>query len=73
MPIVYLFELRDVGEYGFLLPPELIIANNEEIVAGLVEMDRVARQIGYYSYSTDSGGKIIYSTLLCLLSLILTL
>ncbi|KAJ0173495.1 hypothetical protein K1T71_010644 [Dendrolimus kikuchii] len=70
VPIVYLFELRDIGEFGFLLPPELIISNNEEIVAGLVEMDRVARQIGYY---TSSGEKVILSTLLCVLFLILAL
>lgn len=53
VPIVYLFELRDVGEYGFLLPPEQIIPNNEEIMACLVEMDKATRHMGYY-YSASS-------------------
>lgn len=49
VPVVYLFELRDVGEFGFLLPREQIIPNNEEIMAGLIEMDKVAKQMGYYN------------------------
>jgi hypothetical protein len=44
----YLFELRDMGQYGFLLPPSQIIPNSLEIMDGLVEMDRVARSLGYY-------------------------
>ncbi|XP_046971388.1 zinc carboxypeptidase-like [Vanessa cardui] len=48
VPLVFLFELRDLGEYGFLLPPEQIIPNNKEVMDALVEMDKVARQIGYY-------------------------
>lgn len=48
VPIVYLFELRDVGDYGFLLPPEDIIKNNEEMMACLVEMDRATKDLGYY-------------------------
>lgn len=37
VPIVYLFELRDIGEYGFLIPPEFnILPNNEEIMDGLI-------------------------------------
>ncbi|XP_026494162.2 uncharacterized protein LOC113399282 [Vanessa tameamea] len=48
VPLVFLFELRDLGEYGFLLPPEQIIPNNEEVMDALVEMDRVSRQIRYY-------------------------
>ncbi|XP_035449805.2 zinc carboxypeptidase-like isoform X2 [Spodoptera frugiperda] len=53
IPIVYLFELRDVGEYGFLLPAERIIPNNEEIMAGLLEMERVTRSMGYYNIQND--------------------
>ncbi|KAI5642821.1 zinc carboxypeptidase domain-containing protein [Phthorimaea operculella] len=48
VPIVFLFELRDNGDYGFFLPPDQIIENNEEIIDALVEMDRVTRQMGYY-------------------------
>ncbi|XP_052744053.1 uncharacterized protein LOC112054321 [Bicyclus anynana] len=55
VPIVHLFELRDVGQYGFLLPPEQIIPNNEEVMAGLIEMDRVTRELGYYTPPPSSG------------------
>ena len=64
VPIVYLFELRDVGEYGFLLPPEQIIPNNEEIMACLVEMDRATRSLGYYS----SASSKIYLSLVLVIS-----
>nr|XP_034834187.1 zinc carboxypeptidase-like [Maniola hyperantus] len=53
VPIVHLFELRDVGQYGFLLPPEQIIPNNEEVMAAMIEMDRVTRKIGYYSVANS--------------------
>ncbi|XP_073950183.1 zinc carboxypeptidase-like [Choristoneura fumiferana] len=59
VPIVYLFELRDVGLYGFLLPPEDIIPNNEEIMDSLVEMDRVTRQLGYYT----AAGTVLHSVM----------
>ncbi|CAH2044946.1 unnamed protein product, partial [Iphiclides podalirius] len=52
IPIVYLFELRDVGEYGFLLPTEQIIPNNEEIMDCLLEMDKTTRLLGYYYSGT---------------------
>lgn len=61
VPIVYLFELRDVGLYGFLLPPEDIIPNNEEIMDSLIELDRVTRQLGYYS-----GAGIVFSSVVSL-------
>lgn len=45
---MYLYELRDTGRYGFLLPPEQIIPNNEEVMDSLIELDRVTRQLNYY-------------------------
>ncbi|XP_075983179.1 uncharacterized protein LOC142981269 [Anticarsia gemmatalis] len=71
VPIVYLFELRDVGEYGFLLPPEQIIPNNQEIMASLIEMEKVTRSLGYYQY--NSGAKILYSFVMLMLGLFVTL
>lgn len=68
VPIVHLFELRDVGQYGFLLPPEQIIPNNEEVMAALIEMDRVTRQIGYYA--ADSGFSFKINVMLLLASMI---
>lgn len=36
--IVYAYELRDTGRYGFLLPPEQIIPTGEETLDSLVRM-----------------------------------
>ncbi|CAH0594395.1 unnamed protein product [Chrysodeixis includens] len=72
IPIVYLFELRDVGEYGFFLPPERIIMNNEEIMAGLLEMDRVTRDLGYYR-AASSAGRLVASLALFLVSLLIAM
>ncbi|XP_045777022.1 uncharacterized protein LOC123875314 [Maniola jurtina] len=58
VPIVHLFELRDLGQYGFLLPPEQIIPNNEEVMAAMIEMDKVTRKIGYYSVSSSGISKM---------------
>ncbi|OWR49318.1 carboxypeptidase [Danaus plexippus plexippus] len=66
IPLVFLYELRDLGQYGFLLPPEQIIPNSEEVLDSLIEIDRVARQIGYYS----DGYAIKISTMLLLIALI---
>ena len=62
VPIVYLFELRDDGEYGCLLPADQIIPNNEEMMACLIETDRATRELGYYSGSTS-----LYTSLVLLL------
>ncbi|XP_045532611.1 zinc carboxypeptidase-like [Pieris brassicae] len=47
--VSYLIELRDMGDFGFLLPASQIIPNSLEIVDCLVEMDKVTRRLGYYS------------------------
>lgn len=53
IPLVFLFELRDLGEYGFLLPASEIIPNNEEVIDGMAEMHRVAKSIGYIRSSAN--------------------
>lgn len=62
VPIVYLYELRDVGEYGFLLPAEQIIPNGQEVMDSLIEIDRVTRQLGYYY--RDSSSTVVGSFVL---------
>ncbi|XP_030028980.2 zinc carboxypeptidase [Manduca sexta] len=70
IPVSYLVELRDMGEYGFLLPPEQIIPNNLEIMDGIIEMDRTTRILGYYSAGVANVLSVVllaFSGLVCLL------
>lgn len=71
IPISLLFELRDTIEYGFLLPPEQIIPNSQEIVAGLVEMERVTRGMGYYHI--NSAQRVLGSIVMFVVSLVIAL
>lgn len=48
IPIVFLFELRDLYKYGFLLPPNQIVPNNEEVMDGMGEMHRYVKELGYW-------------------------
>ena len=43
----YAVELRDQGEYGFILPPEQIVPTAEEYYAGL-------KELGLHLLTTDS-------------------
>ncbi|XP_011872352.1 PREDICTED: zinc carboxypeptidase-like isoform X2 [Vollenhovia emeryi] len=45
--IVYVYELRDQGKYGFLLPPEQIIPTGEETLDSLVVMFKEAKALEY--------------------------
>ncbi|XP_013170612.1 PREDICTED: zinc carboxypeptidase-like [Papilio xuthus] len=54
VPVSFLIELRDLGEYGFLLPASQIIPNNLEIMDALLEIDRTTRRLGYYYSGTNS-------------------
>ncbi|XP_028167842.1 zinc carboxypeptidase-like [Ostrinia furnacalis] len=64
--ISYLFELRDLGEFGFLVPPQQIIPNNLGIMDGLVEMDKATKRLGYFS----DASKVVYSLTLVSLAVI---
>lgn len=54
VPVSFLIELRDLGEYGFLLPASQIIPNNLEIMDALLEIDRTTRRLGYYYSGTNT-------------------
>lgn len=45
--LAYTFELRDTGDYGFVLPRSQIVPNCLEIVDGLVAMVKEAEQLNY--------------------------
>ncbi|XP_026333349.1 zinc carboxypeptidase-like [Hyposmocoma kahamanoa] len=49
VPFTCLIELRDLGQYGFLLPQEQIIPNSLEIMDFMLEMDRVTKNLKYYN------------------------
>ena len=48
-PFSYTIELRDQGEYGFLLPPDQILATGQELTVGLKAM---------IEYSIDNDERI---------------
>lgn len=47
LPVTFTYELRDTGRYGFLLPPNQIIPNGEEVMDSLVAMFKEATRFGY--------------------------
>ncbi|XP_053613735.1 zinc carboxypeptidase-like [Plodia interpunctella] len=55
VPIAYLLELRDLGEYGFLLPPQQIIPTGLETMDFLVEMNKNAKGMGYNVWLMSSA------------------
>lgn len=70
VPVSFLIELRDLGEYGFLLPPQQIIPNNLEIMDALLEMDRTTRELGYYDSGTST---IVYSVCITIFGVLFAL
>ncbi|XP_046749633.1 zinc carboxypeptidase-like [Diprion similis] len=46
-PIVYCYEFRDTGTYGFLLPAEQIIPNSLEFIDSLIAVIGETRNLGY--------------------------
>jgi len=43
IPLAWVYELRDTGRYGFLLPPEQIQPTSEEVINSFVEMAKELR------------------------------
>lgn len=61
-PVVYTYELRDNGRYGFLLPASQIIPTAEETLDSLVGLFEEAKIRGYPGKSLDPW--IIHKTML---------
>lgn len=66
VPFSYLIELRDLGQYGFLLPADQIIPTNLEIMDALLEMDNTARTIGFYDSRSQSNSILSSFVIICL-------
>ncbi|KAJ8686600.1 hypothetical protein QAD02_022394 [Eretmocerus hayati] len=47
LPVTFIYELRDKGRRGFLLPADQIIPNSEEVLDSLVAMFLQANEYGY--------------------------
>lgn len=47
VPLVYCYELRDKGNFGFLLPADQILPNNQEVMDSLIEIIYQAKRFGY--------------------------
>lgn len=53
-PLVYLYEFRDKGQNGFVLPPAQIIPNAEEVFDSIIVLVQKAREIGYLTRNINS-------------------
>ncbi|XP_055527853.1 uncharacterized protein LOC129720401 [Wyeomyia smithii] len=51
-PIVFAYELRDTGTYGFVLPPEQIIPNSEETLDSIIVILEEGKNRGIHSLVT---------------------
>ncbi|XP_035901543.1 zinc carboxypeptidase-like [Anopheles stephensi] len=47
-PLTFAYELRDTGEYGFLLPPEQIIPTAEETLDSIIVILEEGKVLGYH-------------------------
>ncbi|XP_026333308.1 zinc carboxypeptidase A 1-like [Hyposmocoma kahamanoa] len=59
VPLVYGYELRDKGEYAFLLPTDQILPNNQEVMDSVLELIHQGKRFGYFN-----SGNILKSSIL---------
>ncbi|CAH2094778.1 unnamed protein product [Euphydryas editha] len=69
VPLVYVYEFRDNGTYGFLLPPSQILPNSEEVMDSLLELIHQAKRLGYL----NSSSRFYASIYICLSAFLITL
>lgn len=53
VPLVYCYEFRDRGAFGFLLPTNQILPNNQEVMDSIVELILQAKRFGYLNNSVS--------------------
>ena len=74
VPITYLIELRDLGEFGFLLPPNQIVPTALETVDALVEMGKNTERLGYVPHTPHSAAhSVLFSTFIMLVGVSIVL
>lgn len=69
VPLVYCYELRDNGAYGFVLPNEQILPNNLEVMDSLLELIFQAKRFGYL----QSSGYGINASLVLIMTALLAI
>jgi len=62
--IVYVYELRDKSQYGFLLPPEQIIPTGEETLDSIIAMLKKAKTLKNMGMNLIPCGVYIIFTML---------
>ncbi|XP_045502737.1 zinc carboxypeptidase-like [Colias croceus] len=70
IPLVYCYEFRDKGQYGFLLPANQIRPNSEEVLDSLLEMIHQAKRFGYMNGSASGSASSLRVSLWSMLCVI---
>lgn len=47
-PLVFTYEFRDTGNCGFVLPPDQIIPNSQEVLDSIIVLIGKAKKLGYF-------------------------
>ena len=45
VPLSWTWELRDTGDYGFLLPPDQIVPNFNEVLEGIIALFKYTKEM----------------------------
>jgi hypothetical protein len=59
VPLVYCYELRDLGNFGFLLPTDQILPSNEETMDSVLEIIHQAKRFGYMNNAAGLAGSLV--------------
>nr|USU81834.1 M14 metal carboxypeptidase 3 [Antheraea pernyi] len=59
VPLVYCYESRDQGQYGFLLPEDQILPNSLETMDSVLEMIHQAKRFGYMNSNSGLKASIL--------------